>query len=763
MKSSDTKRVLSKNSLNSPTDPLPTFCEVAPSKKNAKTNSLSFYEPFGFLVNASSIGLIITDTKGSIISFNKTIQELLGISIEEYRHKNVADLYADPDNRQYLLKMLSVSKTIRDFEVNLKHKDGSLRTVLANIDSIDFNNRPVLLTSLYDITQYKQRQTNENETDKNYHTLFSDVPVGITVTDFQGNLIVSNNAIKELLGYDADELEDLRVLDFYLIPSDRKQLISLTKKLGNVRDFETVFRHKNGSQIPVLINTDTIEFNEQKNMLLTSIRDISNLKQIEDELVKERDFSNAILHTAATLIVVLDCKGAITRFNRTCEQLTGYSFDEIAGKQLWETGLLDPSISREIINQLIFGKNFNESEVVLICKNGEKYLISWTFAPMYNQDHHIEYIIATGIDITKRQQAEDALQKANQQLASWVQELQKRTEEMNLLNELGEQLQICQTVAEACTISTQYLKQLYPTSHGALYLLNESKDLEEAVEMWGEPPFTQMNFPPLDCWAIRRGQQHLVDAHHPGLFCQHFTGIKTDRSLCIPLVANGESIGILHLNHIDPLDLNLEKIKNDSQAEHQVQIITTVAEHIALALSNLKLKETLRQQSIRDILTGLFNRRYMEETLARELRRAERENKPIGIIMFDIDHFKAFNDLVGHDGGDALLRELGQYLNKNTRGGDIVCRYGGEEFLIVLPNTDIASSSQYAEKLRQGVKKLSVHHMGTLLAKCTISLGVAAFPVNGTTSEMLLKAVDNALYRAKNEGRDCVVQSYQTQ
>ena len=724
------------------------------SRKNTNTLLPSFHEKFGFLSSASSVGLIITDTDGAIISFNKTIQDLLDINIDEYRNANVSILYADPHDRQHLLNMLSVSNTVRNFEVQVKHKNGTSLTVLANIDSIELNNEHVLLTSIYDITQYKQLH---KESDESYRTLFSNVPVGITVTDFQGNLIINNNAITELLGYSTDELKKISVREFYLVPTDRQQLLDLTKKLGIVRDFETMFRHKNGNAVSVLLNTDIIEFNNQKDMLLTSMRDISNLKRAEDELTKERDFSNAILNIAATLIVVLDQKGKITRFNRACEQITGYSFDEVKGTYLWDTDFFDHVPTQEALDKLLNGNYPGSYETGLVSRYGDKYLISWTIAAMLNQEGHVEYIIATGIDMTERKQAEEKLQKANQELASWVKELQERTEEMNQLNEMGEQLQSCQTIDEACAISTQYIRRICPASHGALYLIKESKNLAEAAEMWGEPAVTQEVFAPLSCWAIRRGRPHLVDDRHPGLLCEHVTGPHSGHYLCVPLLVNGEAMGILHLNHVDAPGQERQETVSQSYTDHKIQIVTTIAEHIALAVSNLKLKETLRQQSIRDALTGLFNRRYMEETLERELKRAERENKPVGVIMFDIDHFKEFNDLAGHDGGDALLRELGAFLNKNTRGGDIVCRYGGEEFLAVLPGANRENTSQRAEELRQRVKELLVYHLGKPLAKCTISLGVAVFPENGLTSESLLKAADNALYRAKNEGRDRVV------
>ena len=732
------------------------YLSKSPGKIESR-NSPPLCEKLGYISGALSVGLIITDVDGTIISFNKTIQDLIGITIEEYKNTNVSNLYADPNDRQRLFEILSKSNTVRDFEVRIKRKDGSLRTLLSNVDYIELDDEDVLLTSLYDITQYKQEQESLKESDKNYRTLFSNAPVGITVTDSHGKIIVSNKAIKELLGYSAEDLLSISAEDFYCNRGDRLHLLNLTDSLGNVRDFETVFRHKNGSSISVLINTDKIEFKNQKNMLLTSIRDISSLKRIEDELTKERDFSNAILNITASLILVLDCKGTITRFNRACEQATGYTFDEMKGTYFGDAAFIDPILTKEIVNKLLHGEYPSTYNTTWFSKNGEKHLISWTDTRLINTEGQTEYVIATGIDITKRQQAEEELQKANKELASWVKELQERTEELNQMNEMGEQLQSCQTITEACAISAQYIKRICPASNGALYLINSSKDLAEAVEMWGEPAFTDRIFAPLSCWAMRRGRQHLLNGTHPGLRCQHVTGPQSGQYLCVPLLVNGEAIGILHLNHVPSLDENQQSTFCSSFTDRKNQIITTIAEHIALALSNLRLKDTLRQQSIHDALTGLFNRRYMEETLDRELKRAQRDNKSVGVIMFDIDHFKQFNDLAGHDAGDALLRELGAFLNKTTRGGDIVCRYGGEEFLAVLPGISLENARLQAERLRQGAKELLVYHLGNPLAKCTISLGVAVFPENGLTSEALLKSVDDALYRAKNEGRDRVI------
>ena len=190
--------------------------------------------------------------------------------------------------------------------------------------------------------------------------------------------------------------------------------------------------------------------------------------------------------------------------------------------------------------------------------------------------------------------------------------------------------------------------------------------------------------------------------------------------------------------------------------EAKQRLAITMAEHIAMALSNLKLHETLRSQSIRDPLTGLFNRRFMEESLELELRRAGRNQRPLGVIMLDLDQFKHFNDTYGHEAGDTLLRELGTLLQGNIRGEDIACRYGGEEFTLILPEGNADVVQQRANALREAIKHLDVEHRNLPIGRVTASMGVALFPEHGRTGQALLQAADAALYRSKDLGRDRV-------
>jgi diguanylate cyclase (GGDEF)-like protein len=212
------------------------------------------------------------------------------------------------------------------------------------------------------------------------------------------------------------------------------------------------------------------------------------------------------------------------------------------------------------------------------------------------------------------------------------------------------------------------------------------------------------------------------------------------------LIAHGETIGVMSLQNEDNSDLHMSPA--------QQQLGRTVADTTALALANLDLREILRQQAIHDPLTGLFNRRYLEETLEREVQRANRNHQPVGIIMIDIDFFKTINDTYGHEAGDAALRELGGFLLTHVRREDIACRFGGEEFILILPGATLLTTRTRAEFLQDGLKRLHIQHNGQQLEGLTLSLGVAMYPDHGTTGMAVVHSADMALYRAKQAGRN---------
>jgi diguanylate cyclase (GGDEF)-like protein len=314
---------------------------------------------------------------------------------------------------------------------------------------------------------------------------------------------------------------------------------------------------------------------------------------------------------------------------------------------------------------------------------------------------------------------------------------------------MSDVLQACQTSEEAYNTTAHFASRFFSGYEGGVYMLNNSKNLFEKVAAWGASALLEPVFVPDECWALRLGREHLVDDPASGLLCRHVPHPLPTGYLCMPMMAQGEAIGILHLQKIAAGEGDL--------LEATAPLAATVAEGVALAVANLKLRETLRSQAIRDGLTGLFNRRYMEETLERELHRVTRLGIPLGLAMLDLDHFKKYNDTFGHHAGDELLRALGRLIRSQIREDDIACRYGGEEFLIIMPGASRQVTLERSEQLRQCVKQLHEMHPGQFLHPITISIGLAIFPDNSSSGDNLIQAADAALYRAKKAGRNRVV------
>lgn len=343
-------------------------------------------------------------------------------------------------------------------------------------------------------------------------------------------------------------------------------------------------------------------------------------------------------------------------------------------------------------------------------------------------------------EIEERKQAQEALHQKTIELSA-------RHRELILLGEMNDLLQACLTVKEAYNVIAKSCKSLFPQVAGAVFMMNSPNNLLEVVASWGITFTSDKLFKPNECWALRRGRLHYVENMQEGLICQHLhENLLPSQYCCVPMMAQGKALGVLYL----------------CAPEHQgitesIQLLAvTVAEHIALSLANLSLRETLHNQSIRDSLTGLFNRRYLDEALERELYQAALKQYALSVIMIDVDHFKQFNDRFGHEAGNEVLRQLGGFFQQHIRERDIACRYGGEEFTLILPQAPLAVTQKRAQELRDRVKLLSVEYDGQHIGQVTLSLGVASFPQHGTTSLALLEAADAALYRAKADGRDRV-------
>jgi len=465
-----------------------------------------------------------------------------------------------------------------------------------------------------------------------------------------------------------------------------------------------------------------------------------------------RDF----LDNASDMIQMISPEGKILYVNRAWRQKLGYSEEEIARLNLVDilhADCRDHCVA--IFQRVLAGEALREVPATFVARDGRSISVEGNVNCRFEDGKPVQ-TRAIFRDVTERLRHERELRQTHEKLTRSMADLEQRNLDITRLSEMGELLQSCQAPAEAYQLVAQTLPKLFPMTVGAMYAISSSGNVVESVTVWGGAMPGETVFGLEECWALRRGRMHAVAQVEYGQRCAHVTASNVSGYLCIPLMAQGEALGILHLrtvNQESPVHRNPSLLFTDSGK----RLATALAEQIALALANLRLRETLREQSIRDPLTGLFNRRYLEESLEREIRRATRSQRPLSVLMIDLDHFKRFNDTFGHDAGDFLLRELGQLLQANVRGSDIACRYGGEEFSLIMPDATPATAEERAEHIRKSVKSLEAKHAGQVLGAVTLSVGVAAFPEHGDTPFLLIRAADQALYRAKAAGRDRVM------
>ena len=456
-----------------------------------------------------------------------------------------------------------------------------------------------------------------------------------------------------------------------------------------------------------------------------------------------------LFETAKDGILILDGDtGRITDANPFLQDLLGYSKDELIGKALWEIGpVKNIPASQEAMRQLQDNEYIRYEDIPLETKAGERRQVEFVSnVYLVNGWRVIQCNIR---DITARKRAESLAQAANEELLALVDELQWRDREMQLLNHMNDLLQSCVTLAEAYQVVTLTAEEIFSGHNGCLAILNAKDQLFVVEARWGTEAIMEPTFSLDDCWGLRRGQLHEVVDPQAGLLCRHFTHAPEAGYLCLPLTVLGETLGVLCL-----IDNAARKGKHQLSLQH---LAVSVGETIKLSLSNLKLRDELRQQAIHDPLTGLFNRRFLDQTLPRELNLAQRRNSPLSVVMLDLDGFKQFNDSFGHGPGDSLLREFGRVLREHLRKSDISCRYGGDEFVLVLSDSSIADTQERLEQIRIFIRGLPIQFGEQVLGMITLSAGIAQTPEHGTTAGELLRAADEAMYAAKQAGHDRIV------
>jgi len=342
---------------------------------------------------------------------------------------------------------------------------------------------------------------------------------------------------------------------------------------------------------------------------------------------------------------------------------------------------------------------------------------------------------------------------ANERLAGTVSELEDRAREAGMLTMGRDELQLCVDVQQIYRSAANSFSRLLEGTSGSLCMINNSRQLVEVVSTWqagGRASAVEDFHPPESCCGLRSGQPRWRQPEQSEIHCTHFRGDSPEYYLCMPIVAHGNTLGMLYVQCVSATEIALVNQRMDG--------LRQVVQLTGMAIATLNLRTRLENQSIRDGLTGLFNRHFMQISLERELARAARRKQTLAVFMLDLDHFKRFNDTFGHGAGDAALKAVAEIFRSSIRSEDIACRYGGEEFTIMMPDVPIAIALDRAETIRRAVANLSVPLDRETCAEFSVSIGVAIYPDDGEGADQLLRRADLALYRAKRSGRNQVAQ-----
>lgn len=448
----------------------------------------------------------------------------------------------------------------------------------------------------------------------------------------------------------------------------------------------------------------------------------------------------ALVQSAGDAIVGMNPEGTIVSWNRGAAQLYGYSPDEMLGGSI--ASLFPPERSGEFMDRLAAAAGaqaVSPCEATHLKRDRSRVRVSLALSPIRNAAGSV-----IGISAIARRAA-----RVGGGLARRV--------ALRELQQFSSFLHACQSLEEARSLLERSLRRLFPDCQGALFEWNADFRMLEASVVWGDAALREAAFPIEACWALRHGQLHCVADAAVEVACPHWPR-RAASSMCAPLMAGGETIGVLSLQAAPAASTSGGSVPQTGVPARR-RLVEAVAAHIALAWSNLRRHESLRRESACDALTGLWNRRVLDQALPWELHRASRRGASLALVLCDMDRFKLLNDRCGHAAGDMLLRAFGELVRGLVRPGDLACRYGGDEFALILPQVSPEGARRRAEQLREAFNQFAPRCLPAAAAAVlpALSLGVAFYPRHASTTTPLLRAADAALYQAKARGGDQVV------
>jgi diguanylate cyclase (GGDEF)-like protein/PAS domain S-box-containing protein len=614
-----------------------------------------------------------------------------------------------------------------------------------------------VIVSIENITERKEAELALRESEEKFRNVVEQTMDGVALFSDNGDVIEWNHGMEVITGLKLDDVLGKSIWSVMSRVSPTSQRLPYSKQLmGKVlaqideKEFSGTETNRPISQTIVRLDGSvryvqilTFPIHLCKQTIYGSFaRDVTDQQMADEELHNSTERFRLLAENATDVITLYNPSSSAVYVSPSVEHLLGYTPSQLLGVELRE--MLHPDDQMKL-NELEMIKYFLTTRHPSIeCRvrhaDGHYVWIESKLKPITTSRGETAQFVCISRDVTERKQVEKELKDTREALSDQVKQLEHRASEIGNLADMVKMLQKCTHATETYTVFSEFSPMLFPNVSGSLIILRPEKNLMEVKSSWGKPSISNEEFYPSDCWGYRLRKMYLTSEANLGPICEHLGKPYPSSSLCIPIEVENEIVGLL----------NIQSVKGTAPISTGTQqMAQTVVEQMSLALSNLKLQERLREQAIRDPLTGLYNRYYMEESLEQELHRAERNAKMVSLIMLDFDHFRDLNTEFGHPNVDDMLREFGKLLKNSIRVGDIACRYGGDEFLVIMPEAGPETAMQRAEQLRQRVKTLAVRSPEGPFRYVTVSIGVASWPEHGRAAVDLLRAVDTALFQAK--------------
>lgn len=702
---------------------------------------------FRTIFTASKVAMLLIDPDtGDIVDANTAASDYYGYPVDQLCHMKISAINTlTPE--QIAEEMRRASREERShFHFQHRLSSGEVRDVEVHSGPLELDGRPLLYSLIHDVTDRRRLQAERRKLSQ----AVEQSPASIVITDLEGRIEYANHQFLQITGYTLEEVlgQNPRILKSGETSLEEYQ--ALWNAISHGQTWQGVLhnRKKNGELYWELAHISPM-YDEQGQLThyLGVKENITAQKAAEDALRASEERLQRVLEGANDGFWDWNIVTGEVLFSPRWAEMLGYELAEIAPQiHSWEQQVHpDDLLQCQAVLQAHFAGDTPryQCEYRMQAKNGEwRWMLGRGKVTARDAQGQPLRIAGTHTDITERRRMEEALRGS-------LIEVRRHDARMIALNRMNDLLLSCETREEAYRIIARSAGRLFAWCNGGLAMMSENAAPElQVVATWGDANTLAATFPPSHCWALRRGELHEV-TDSTNAQCQHFSHSPPSAYLCVPLTVRGETIGLLHVS--------ASGAQSDGQFRELHTLAIAVGEATKLALSNIKLQEALREQAIRDPLTGLFNRRYLDETLLRELHRCQRQGEPLVAAMLDVDHFKRFNDAYGHEAGDSVLRVLGDLLNHSLRAGDIACRYGGEELTVILPGSTLDDARSRLDSLRRAIMQRRVIYQGGDLPAITVSIGIAAAKAQEVDTTALLSRADAALYQAKEGGRNRLI------